>query len=142
MNIGRIIWKGLAFGGALAIILISIIIVCYLFVNRDRLLYSVNENGYRFDVYYQPGGGATGPPNDIEVRVTGGKFDGDPLLRARAFDTLDVSMPDPEHVKIVVLSDDSYQVQGQTVTNWRRFDSTIVELRPPLPHPPYIRRFK
>lgn len=140
MNIRRIIWKGLAYIGALAIILISIMVVCFLYVNRDRHLYTVTENGYSFKVYYLPGGGAMGPPHDLESRVTGGGFDDEPLLRARAFDSLEVSMPDAGHVKIVVLLDDSYQVAGTTLDRWRRYDSTIVQLRPPLPDPPYIRR--
>ena len=140
MKIGRIIWKGLAYIGALAIILISIMVVCLLFVNRDRHFYTVSENGYSFDVYYLSGGGAMGPPHDLEARVTGEGFDDEPLLRARAFDSLDVSMPDAHHVKIVVLLDDSYQVAGTTLERWRRYDSTTVELRPPLPKPPYIRR--
>lgn len=118
-------------GVVLTATLISFVIftlVC-IWEQRPRTIAVASHEAYRCEVVYRPGGGAMGPVNELEVRLSGGDYDGETLVLARAADSAVVTFPDSTHVNVIVLWR-GYHSIGHPY--WRRADTTSFDLTRPI----------
>lgn len=106
-------------------ICIFAIIVFMIVESRCGTLYTITDHGYNCRVVYCPGGGATGPPHDLEVRVSGGKWDDELLVRAEAADSTEIVFLDSSKVKITILY--TFYINPSHFY-WRRVDSSTFDL--------------
>jgi len=134
MSLPKNTWKWIGYIAAtviaIPILFVILVIVIMMIAQRSRTLYTITDKGYEFEVLYYPGGGAVGSSHELEVRVTGGEWDDEKLVRAVARDSAEVRFIDTSTVEVVLLMKDF----GRSIEDcfYTRSDSATFDLGGPI----------
>lgn len=120
---------GLSFVIGLVVVFVLFAVVATIISRWPKTLYTISERGYEFEVIYHPGGGAIGGSHELEVRVTGGTWNNDELIRVEAADSAEVTFLGGDAVRIRVLR--KYSALKPHEYYWNCIDSVNIDLSKP-----------